>query len=174
MKKYNLITKIFLYISFIFAVIWTGSYLLRMFLFYQIFTERNFELKEYAKGIDLLPVFQTLLPAISTTFISYIVFLLFFILFFIFSRIKLRENGWFFIITMIIIITAPFEIYLMTLDAHMISGLFYKSMNSGEILNLVIKRFKVLSSFPIIEILSYLAVFYLAVFQPLTKRIHED
>jgi hypothetical protein len=64
MKKYNTITKIVLYLSFISGVIWTGSYLVRMFLFYQFFTVRNFELKEYLSGVDLSPVFYTLLPSV--------------------------------------------------------------------------------------------------------------
>jgi len=170
MNKYNIFTKIVLYITFMACVVFTGSYLLRMFLFYQPFTEINFGLKDYIKDIDKLPVFYTLLPAVTTTFVSYAVFILFFILFFFLSRIKLRENGWFFVITMIIIITAPFEIYLMTIDANIISGLYYSTAGADEILSLVIKRFKVLSSFPIIELLGFMAIFYLALFQPLKKK----
>jgi hypothetical protein len=170
MKKYNTLTKIFLYITFISGVIWTGSYLLRMFLFYQLFTVRNFELKEYVKGTDLFPVFYTLLPAVSTTFFSYIIFIISFLLFFFLSKIRLKENGWFFIITVIIILTAPFEIYLMSIDADILTGLYYNTADSAEILNFVIKRFTVLSSFPIIELLGFFAMFYLVLFKPLTKK----
>jgi len=170
MKKYNIFTKIVLYTAFLSGVIWTGSYLLRMFLFYQLFEERDFQLKGYLNGVDLTPIFNTLLPAVSTTFVVFILFLVSFILFLFLGKINLRENGWLFIILMIIIITAPFEIYLMTIDADMISGIFYNTVSSSEILNLVIKRFKVFSSFPIIELLSYFAIFYLVLFRPLTKK----
>jgi hypothetical protein len=170
MKKYNTLTKIVLYLSFISGVIWTGSYLVRMFLFYQFFTVRNFELKEYLNGVDLGPVFYTLLPSVSTTFFSYILFLISFIIFFILAKIKLRENGWFFIITIIILITAPFEIYLMTIDADILKGIYYNTFSSSEILNFVIKRFKVLSSFPVIELLGFFTIFYLILFQPLTRK----
>ncbi|RPI76489.1 MAG: hypothetical protein EHM47_00180 [Ignavibacteriales bacterium] len=170
MNKYNTFTKIVLYITFVSGVIWTGSYLLRMFIFYQPFTEINFELKDYAKNIDLFPLFYTLLPAITTTFVSYTVFLVSFILFFILAKIKLRENGWFFIITMIILITAPFEIFLMTIDADIMKGLYYNTAGGPEILNFVIRRFKILSSFSLIEILGFLAIIYLVIFKPLTRK----
>lgn len=173
MKKYNTFTKIVLYITFLSAVVWTGSYLLRMFIFYQPFTEINFELKDYLKDADLYTVFYTVLPAVTTTVIAYSVFLLSFILFFFLSGIKLRQNGWFFIILMILAVTAPFEIYLMTIDASIISGLLSGSSASNDILTLVIKRFKVLGSFPIIELLCFMAIFYLVLFQPLKKK-YED
>jgi hypothetical protein len=170
MKKYNILTRIVLYVSFLAGVIWTGSYLLRMFLFYQLFTVRNFELKEYIHRADLSSIFYILLPAVSTTFISYIIFLIFFILFFFLAKIKLREEGWFFMISLIIFITAPFEIYLMTIDAEILSGIYFNTYSSAEILNFVIKRFKVLSSFPVIELLGAFTIFYLVLFKPLTKR----
>jgi uncharacterized MnhB-related membrane protein len=170
MKKYNTLTKIVLYVSFLSGVIWTGTYLLRMFLFYQLFSAEDLALKEEFLSADLSPVFYALLPAVTTTFITFIIFLITFFLFFIFSKIKLRENGWFFIILMIVIITAPFEIYLMTIDADIISGIYFNAYNSDTILDFVVKRFKTLSSFPVIEILSYFAIIYLALFKPLTRK----
>jgi hypothetical protein len=170
MKKYTTLTKIVLYISFISAVIWTGSYLLRMFLFYQLFTIRDFQLKGFLQEADLYAIFMVLLPAVTTTFFTYLLFLISFILFFWLSKIKLRENGWFFIITVIIIITAPFELFLMNIDLSIISGIYYNTYSSPEILNFVIKRFKILSSFPIIEILGFFAIFFMILFRPFRKR----
>ena len=82
----------------------------------------------------------------------------------------MRKNGWLFIITVLIIVTAPFEIYLMTIDYRIFSQILTGVFDSTEIINLTMKRLTVLSSFPLIELLSYCAIIFLALFQPLTKE----
>jgi hypothetical protein len=59
----------------------------------------------------------------------------------------------------------------MSIDADILTGLYYNTAGSSEILNFVIKRFTVLSSFPIIELLLFFAMFYLVLFKPLTKSM---
>jgi hypothetical protein len=69
------------------------------------------------------------------------------------------------------LITAPFEIYLLTIDYKIATSVFYNpDFDSTYILNLTIERFKVLSSFPIIEVFIYFAIIYLFIFQSLKKK----
>lgn len=167
MEKLNKITKIFLFISTLSGVIWIGSYLLRLFLSYQLFLEEDFVLKPYVTDANLSGILYTLLPAITTTFAAYIIFFINFVAFIVFSKISLKEQGWLFIIFLTVLITAPFEIYLMTMDYDIILKLYSQQFAPQEILDLIIKRFIKLSGFPILEVCAYGAVIFLALFQPL-------
>jgi len=112
-----------------------------------------------------------MVPAYWLTLISYIIFFIFFILFLTTAKLNLRNNGWLFIITLLVLLTFPFEAYLMSIDFKTITLLTGNSINPEELLDLIIKRFKFFNSFPVIEIFCYFAVIFLIIFQPLTKNI---
>jgi hypothetical protein len=111
------------------------------------------------------------LPVILTPFVSFIITIVAFLLFIITSKISLRENGWLFIIFIAVLITLPFEIYLMTIDYKIILMLNSSSIDANQIISLLRKRITVLSSFPILVLITYLSFFYFIVFKPLTKSI---
>jgi hypothetical protein len=96
------------------------------------------------------------------------------ILFYVTSKISLRFNGWLFIILIAVMITLPFEIYLMLIDYKIIIALNNGSFDSTQIINLLKDRIKDLSSFSIVAVLTYLSFFYFIVFQPLTKEIKPE
>lgn len=170
MKNLNLLSKVFLLIALISGALWLGGYLSRMFLFYQLFAETDFALKPYVVQESLPAIFITLSSIVSFTMVTYIILIISFIVFIFTSKINLKRNGWLFIITLIIFITAPFEIYLITIDYEIVTKIFSGVFDSNNILELVIKRFETLSSFPIIHILSYFAVIYYLLFQPFTVK----
>lgn len=169
MNKLSKISKIFLFLSASSCTIWMGSYITRLSLFYQIFKANEFTLKEHFTEQNLYEIFKVLSPAVSVNVIFFTIMILSFIIFLTTSKLNLKQNGWLFISTVLIIITAPFEIYLMSIDMHILTQVVKDNFISNQILELVIKRFTILSSFPIVEILSYFAVIYLFIFQPLTK-----
>lgn len=170
MEKLNKISKIFLFISILAGIVWLGSYVLRLFLSYQLFLEEDFVLKSYVTDENISGILYTLLPAFTTTFVSYIIFILTFVLFIALSKISLKEQGWLFIILLTVLITAPFEIYLMTMDYDILIKLNSGQFVPQEILGLIIKRFVKLSGFPILEICAYCAVVFLALFKPLKLK----
>jgi len=170
MKNLNLLSKVFLLIALISGALWLGGYMGRMFLFYQLFAETDFVLKPYVAYESLPAIFITLSSIVSFTMVTYIILVISFIVFILTSKITVKKNGWLFIITLIIFINAPFEIYLMTIDYEIVSKIFSGVFDSNYILTLVIKRFETLSSFPIIHILSYFAVIYYLLFQPFTVK----
>lgn len=167
MNKLSKISKLFLYLFVASGVVWLGSYITRLSLFYQIFQPTKFALKEFITNQNLTGIFQTLIAAVSINHIFYLVMIVTFILFIITSKLNLKLNGWLFISTLLILISLPFELYLMLVDFKLVMMVFNGNFESEEVLKLVIKRFTVLSSFPIVEILSYFAVIYLFLFQPL-------
>ena len=92
-------------------------------------------------------------------------FIITFLIFLISSKISLKQNGWLFIITLIVFVTFPFELYLITIDYKILTEVYSAGFNANQVLNLYIERFKVLGSFPIIEVLCYFAVIFLILFQ---------
>ena len=166
MKKLNTISKIFLYLSTLSVILWLGSYVARLALSYQLFQGHEFALNYYLNTQNLSAVFLTLNVNTILTDVSYLVFILSYIIFLASSHLSLKENGWLLIVTLIILITLPFEAFLITID-YKVYQLLQSNFNSMDILNLYIKRFKVLGSFPIVELISYFAIIFLVLFKPL-------
>jgi hypothetical protein len=168
MKKISKISAIFLTITSLACILWMGSYLLRMFLTYQLFDETLSTYKSYINEQNINGILITLNPSVITPFILYIIFIVFFILFLLTSKLSLKQNGWLFIIMILVLVTFPFEIYLMTIDYKIFTLVSKGIFQSSEITALIIRRFKDLSSFPLIELLCYCAVVFLAIFKPMT------
>ena len=169
MKNQNLISKIFLYLAALTGILWIGSYISRLILSYQLFDGIDFTLRTYINNQNLSAIFTILDAATILTFLVYAMFILFFTLFLVTSKISLRQNGWLFIISLIIFLTLPFEAYLMIIDYKTIMMINFGHFDQATLLSLYIKRFKILGSFPIIEILSYFAVLFFSLFRPLTR-----
>jgi len=174
MNTLNKTSKIFAFLAVITCSLWIGAYLSRLFLSYQLFEAQDLSLKSYITSANLTGILTTMLPPITTTFVLYICFIISFAFFIIISHIKLRNNGWLFIIAVIILITLPFEIYLMTIDYSIILRLNHGIYNTSGIVDLFVKRIKVLGSFPLIEIFCYLSFYYFILFRPLTKNKNEN
>ena len=164
------VSKIFQYLSVVFGVIWLGAYFTRLSLTFYLFQGNQFQLKEFITTSFLQPIFYILNPLVLLTLVTYVLFFLCFILFVLGSNIKLKQNGWLFIILILVITLAPFEFYLINLDYKILTSVFYSTFDSQYILDLTINRYKILGSFPLIHLFSFLAIIYLFLFQPLKKN----
>jgi len=171
-KKYSMqkVSKIFQYLSVVFGVIWFGANLSRIILTFNLFQGNQFQLREFITQSFLEPIFFILNPLLLITSITYALFFLCFILFVITTSIKLKQNGWLFIMLILVVSLAPFEFYLIHLDYKILISVFYTSFDPQVILDLTIRRFKILGSFPPIHLFSFLAIIYLFLFQPLKKN----
>lgn len=167
MNDLNKASKVSLFIFVVSGIIWLGSYITRLSMLYQLFQPNTLVLKDSIKINELNSLFQIIGTAIGLSIGSYIIMILAFSLFLFLSKIKFKSNGWLFISAVLIFLTMPFEIYLMSIDYKIIIIMTQESFAPDSVLALVVKRFNILSSFPIIEILSYIAVIYLFIFQPL-------
>ena len=170
MKNISTISKVLAVLSLISATIWVGSYLSRLFLVYQLFEGPDLFLKSYITNENVNGILFSILPSFVVHFIAFIVMFLSTIIFYLTSKINLRYNGWLFIILVAIIITTPFEFYLMLIDYKIIMMLNNGSFDSNTVISLLRDRIKDLSSYSIVAILTYLSFYYFIVFQPLTKK----
>jgi hypothetical protein len=114
----------------------------------------------------------TLAPAIAISVLSYFAMVICFLVFVVTCKLKLKLNGWLFIATVLVLTTAPFELYLIfKYDKPFIDTAFWGTGNAQFFIQLIIDRFKVLGSFPIIEIFSFLTIAFLFMFKPFRKRV---
>ena len=169
MKKLNTSPKIFAIIAIVSGSLWLGSYVTRLILSYNLFLENDFVLKDFVTQENLQAVLLSMAPTIILSFFLYIVFIAGYTIFLFSSRISLKKNGWLFIISAIIYLTLPFEIYLMVdIDYKLIMNFSSGISDANAFLSLMIDRFKVLGSFPIILIWCYITIPYFLLFRPFT------
>ena len=174
MKNQKLIVKLTASLALVTGSIWLGAYILRMFISYMLF-DIDMNLIGNMNSQNLNGFLYAFTPAVNTTFIAYVIFVFAFSLFLITSKISLKENGWLFIITLIVYITLPFEVYLMTIDYRMIAHLNYNSaIDTNYVIGLIKDRFENLSSFPVIIILSYCSAYFFLIFKPLIKKVKDE
>ena len=178
MFMYNLskTSKIFLFLATLSGSLWLGAYFTRLIVFYQLFESENFDIKPIFNEQNLHAVLTEINSLIVLTLVLYLIFIITYFIFIAISKISLKQNGWLFIVTIIILITLPFELYLISIDYKIITLVLPGNFNEMQIIQLIIKRFKVLSSFPIIELFCYFSIVYFVLFKPLTskKRAYEN
>ncbi|MCK9211473.1 MAG: hypothetical protein M0P61_11610 [Ignavibacteriaceae bacterium] len=164
------VSKTFQYLSVVLAAIWLGANLSRIMLTFYLFEGNHFDLKPFITDAFLQAIFYIINPLLVLTSITYPLFFICLILFVLSSRIKLKQNGWLFIMLILVVTLAPFEFYLINLDYKILTTVFGSTYDPRFILELTIKRFKILGSFPLIHLFSFLALIYLSIFQPFKKN----
>lgn len=166
MKKNNKLSSLFGYIALASGSIWFGAYISRLLTTYQMFEATELTLKNYITSVNLPAIIQTTFPLVNLTFFTYLILIISFTLFIISTKMKFKENGWLLIISLIIYLTLPFESVLLIIDYKLIGLFLNEQFASEDVLKLIIERISMLSSFPIILLLSYLSIPYFLVFKP--------
>jgi len=175
MNKLKTFPKIFAFVAIVSGALWLGSYVVRLIVTYNLFLENDFVLKEFISQENLQAVLLSLAPTITLSSVLYLIFIIGFTLFLFTSSISLKRNGWLFIIAAIIYLTLPFEIYLIVkIDYKLIVALSSGIDDASEFLSLMIDRFKILGSFPIILIWCYITIPYFLLFRPFTIDEKKD
>ena len=173
MNAKNLLSKVFAFLAVLSGSIWLGAYIERMFIYYQLF-DIDMNVMPYLNQQNLNGILVTIIPAVYITFILYIFFIVAFTIFLLSAELSLRENGWLFIIAVVIYLTLPFEVYLLTIDYKIISAVnFEDAINAKYVVSLFKDRFTNLGSFPIIISLSYCSLIYFLLFKPFNKKIQK-
>jgi|SRR5690554_2836190 len=170
MDNLNRFSKFILFLACLSGALWLGSYVAMLSATYQFFEETDFVLKPYYNTGNLSEILLTIFPLFTSTFITYIIFFISFIIFLVTSKINLKINGWLFIVTILVLVTFPFEAYLMSIDWEIILLLNSGSFNPNYVIELIKERFTVFSSFPVIEIFCYFAIIFLLIYKPLIKQ----
>lgn len=173
MKPYSLTSKILLIFTSASGALWLGSYTVKLFSFFNLFDldpNNSLILKSTLINVDMKPVIFELLPVLTISLSSYIIFIASGLLFLSISKVNLKENGWLFIILMIVLFCLPFEIYLSLKDYKLIMMIINNTSDSLSMVEIIKSRITVLSSFPIIALILHYSLFILVVFRPLTKK----
>jgi hypothetical protein len=173
MAKLSLVSKIFLYLAILFFALFLGSYVARQMLIYQLFEPTGINFKSIYNEQNLSIVYSTIFPVLILNIVAYATFISSFIVFLFFSKIKIKYEGWLFAIIIIVAVTAPFEIFLLTIDNKIVQMIMSNSVTINTISELIKERMSILSSFSLIEIFSFAAIIYLGLFKPLRKK-NED
>jgi hypothetical protein len=175
MEKESILVNILASLSVLSGALWIGAYTERLFVTFMMFKEEGLILKDYINDNNLAGILTTISPSIVLSFIFYTVFIISFSLFLVTTKLKLKQNGWLFIITLLVFVTLPFETYLMTFDYKMILEILSGGLNSNYLLGLIIDRFRLLNSFPIIIIFTYLTFPFFIVIKPfILKKKNEN
>jgi hypothetical protein len=174
MKKENKLASVFGYIALASGSIWFGAYISRLLTTYQMFEATELVLKSYITNANLPAIIQTTFPLVNLTFFSYLILIISFTLFVIFTNMKFKENGWLLIVSLIIYLTLPLESILLMVDYKLIVLFLNEQFASEDIMKLIIERITMLSSFPIILLLSYLSIPYFLVFKPFTLKSENE
>ena len=169
MQNLNRISKIFLCFAILFGTIWIGSYISRLVISYQLFEGPELQLLSFINKENLNVILFLIRSIIVLTVITYFAFIINYTIFILTSRIKLKYFGWLFIVTILIYITFPFELYLILNDINFIQLTGAINFNNDIVFELFIERFSLLGSFPIIELFCYFAIIFLLIFKPLEK-----
>ena len=110
MKKKNKISLIFTFLALSSGSVWFGAYIARLLSTYQMFEQTEPILRNYLNDSNLPAVLEVISPLVTLTAITYSIMITSFILFLLTTKMKLKENGWLFIVAGIIFLTLPFEV----------------------------------------------------------------
>jgi hypothetical protein len=169
MKKQSITSKIILFLAITSFILWLGSYIIRNIAIYQLFEPLNLDLRSLFNEQNLNAVFIIILPLITFNLITYISFVVFFTMFLFATSVSFKNEGWLFIIMLIIFVTMPFEGYLSFYDYKIANLIVHQNSNVMDIINLIRERITKFSSFSFIEFFSYLAIIFLTIFKPFRK-----
>lgn len=169
MQNLTKLSKIFLSITVLFFTLWLGGYILRQAIIYQFFEPENLALKSIYNSQNLNEILITILPVFVFNIITYAGFILFLIAFIVNSKINMKNEGWFFISILIIVICAPFEIFLLLKDIEISKNIYSGNFDPSVIMKIIYERLTIFNSFSLIEILSFISIIFLSVFKPLRK-----
>ena len=174
MKKNSKLSSVFGYLALTSGSIWFGAYIARLLTTYQMFEATELTLKNFITSTNLPAIIQTTFPLVNLTFFTYLILIISFTLFIISTKMKFKENGWLLIISLILYLTLPFESVLLIIDYKLLVLFLNEQFASEEVLKLIIERITVLSSFPIILLLSYLSIPYFLVFKPFILKSENE
>ena len=174
MENISKISRSFLFVAFLFFIIWLGGYIARHLFIFQLFEPEKLSLREFCINQNLATVYYSLVSLLLLNIIAFFVFLIFFSLFLLTSKINLKYEGWLLITTIIVFLTAPLEIFLLTFDFNIVSSLLSKTFSNYTILTLLRERMTILGSFPLAEIFAYVFITYLILFRPFRMKPNEN
>ncbi|MBX3008197.1 MAG: hypothetical protein KF816_09240 [Melioribacteraceae bacterium] len=170
MKKENNFSKVILFLTITAFAIWLGSYISRMFIFYEFILPVSFDIDSKFLIENFSTLSTILNPLLVVSLSSYIILLVLLIAYLLVSRISIKNNGWLFITICLIFLLSPLELYLSYYDYIFITKVLSKQIVADDLIGIVILRAKEFGVFALIHIFTSIFVILLQVFKPLVKN----
>ncbi|MFN4112191.1 MAG: hypothetical protein ACK4G1_07920 [Ignavibacteria bacterium] len=164
-------TKISLFILIFSSIFWLGGSIYRAIIAYTLFEPFSLIIKSEIT-YDILRQTLKLIGNVNVyVLISYPIVLIAFFTFLKLSHVKLKRDGWLFMILMILVIFFPVEVYLSFLDLDFTYMVLFSNFDTNLALSKLIQRIAALGGLPIIGSLCYFTSIWIAIFQPLKKSV---
>lgn len=162
-------TKIYLFILILSSIFWLGGTIYRAIIAYTLFEPFSLVIKSEI-SYDILRQTLKLIGNVNVyILISYPIVLISYFGFLKLSKVKLKREGWLFMISMILVLFFPLEVYLTILDLNFTLMVLFSSFDTNLALSKLIQRIAALGGLPAIGSLCYFTSIWIAIFQPLKK-----
>jgi hypothetical protein len=152
------------------AIFWLGGINIRALIGNELLIYDQFQFRTSIPPDRENTLFQMIANSSIVVMSAYFVVLLSAFWFLITTKLKLKENGWLLMSTILFFIFIPAEVYTYILDFKFILLFYSNPPNHDELLKLFGERLGGLSGIPVIALLCYYTIIVLAVFKPLSKK----
>jgi hypothetical protein len=156
------------------AIFWLGAINIRALIGNELLIYDQFRFRTAIPPDRENTLFQMIANSSIVIISSYTVVLICVIWFLKTTTLKLRENGWLLMSTIIFFMFLPVEVYTYYLDLKFILLYYSHPPNHDELLRIFGNRLGALSGVPIIALLCYYTIIVLAVFKPLRRPAAPD
>lgn len=164
-------TKISLFILIVSSIFWLGGSIYRAIIAYTLFEPFSLIVKSEIT-YDILRQTLKLIGNVNVyILISYPIVLISFFTLLKLSHVKLKLDGWLFMISMIFVMFFPVELYLTFLDLDFTYMVLFSNFDTNQALSKLIERIAALGGLPAIGSLCYFTSIWIAIFQPLKKSV---
>ncbi len=156
------------------AIIWLGTVNARALLGNDMLKFGTLEFEDYLSPGAEREIFRLISICSIVIILSYVVVLISSIVFLATSPYQLREHGWLMVSAILLYIFVPVEIFTITRDVRMIYTEFFTTADNSVFRELFVARVGALAGAPVVGLLCYYTIIFLAVFQPLRRKPRKD
>ncbi len=156
------------------AVFWLGGINIRALIGHELLNYDQFDFRTSIPPDRENTLFQMICNSSLVVVISYFFVLLGAVWFLATTKLKMKQNGWLLMSSVLFFIFVPVEVYTYFLDVKFIILFFSHPANHDELLKIFGERLGALSGVPVIALFCYYSIIPIAVFRPLRKRNEEE
>lgn len=156
------------------AVFWLGGINIRALVGNELLNYDQFDFRTSIPPDRENTLFQMICNSSLVIVISYFFVLFSAIWFLVTTKLKMRQNGWLLMCSILFFIFVPAEIYTYYLDVKFIVLFFSGPPNHDGLLKIFGERLGALSGVPVIAMFCYYTIIPIAVFRPLRKKDEEE
>lgn len=174
MKKLSKISKLLLFLSVFSGILWFGNYISHYALTYKMFEPGTLDYKTTFSNEQFKMIVEMINTTTGFKLVLYPIFILTALGFVITSKIDLKANVWLLIALLLVFLTMPFEVYLLTIDLRYVFDVYYNSYDLNNVLNLIKERLLTFNTFPFIQFICYAFAVGMLVFQPFKMKKKDE